>query len=186
MTTKATWRQVLALMLLSLCLIHYWSVLRLLSSILCNSFICEYFRLFFHPVPPRLPPGPSSVLLPGGGRTCFPGGLGSGSGWAQSHVVRCGTGLVRFGLGGVAQGPVCHPAAGLEGRASKVRTEAACGDLSCLLKGVMMRLNHKMFQTSACRDVSVVVWPHRRAGFTAVMLHLNTLVHPSESRLSLY
>lgn len=68
------------------------------------------------------PAGPSAVLLLGRGWADFQGSLGGGSGRAQSHVVRRGTGPVRPGPGGAAQGFVRHPAAGLEGRATTVRT----------------------------------------------------------------
>lgn len=74
-----------------------------------------------HSFVPPSPAGASPLLLPGGGRADLPGGLGLGSGWTQLHVVCSGTGPVRSGPGRSAQGPVCHPTAGLEGRATQVR-----------------------------------------------------------------
>lgn len=66
--------------------------------------------------------GASAVLLAGGGRADFPSSLGSGSGRTQLHVVCGGTRPLWLGPGRFAQGPVCHPTAGLEGRAAQVRT----------------------------------------------------------------
>lgn len=66
--------------------------------------------------------GASVVLLAGGGRADFPSGLGSGPGRTQLHVVCGWPRPLRLGPGGFAQSPVCHPTAGLEGRAAQVRT----------------------------------------------------------------
>lgn len=69
-----------------------------------------------------LPAGAPALLLPGGGGADLPSSMGRGSGRTQLHVVCSGTGPLRSGPGGSAQGPVRHPAAGLEGRAAQVRT----------------------------------------------------------------